>query len=83
MNDQLHQFTKHYLAAPPVQVDKVSGQVVRHRGASHRCAFWAGYDLIKGGPYGPDNTAVGQAWKAGQAYRKAVDTGRLDPLPTK
>lgn len=83
MTDQLHQFTKHYLASPPVHQDKTTGQVVRHSGSYHRAAFWAGYDLVKGGVYGPDKTAVGAAYRAGQAYRKQVDAGRLAPLPTK
>lgn len=78
-----NQFTKLYLEFPPVQQDKTTGRLVRHSGAYHRAAFWAGYDGLKGGIYGADQTAVGAAFRAGQAYRTAVDTGRLDPLPTK
>lgn len=83
MASRLHQFTEFYLESPPVHIDRSTGDLVRHYGGSHRCHFWAGYDGIEGGPYGNDKTAAGAAWRAGRAYRRQVQAGRLDPLPEK
>ena len=66
---------------PPVIASRTDGTLIRHGGGSHRCAFWAGYDGLTGGVYGPDNTAAGRAYRAGAAYRRAVDSGRRPALP--
>lgn len=78
-----YDFYRHYYVDdnPPVMVSRTTGDTIRHGGGSHRCAFWAGYDNLSGGVYGPDNTAAGRAYRAGAAYRRAVDAGRRDPLP--
>ena len=68
---------------PPVITDRVNGEIVRHGGSQGRSAFWAGYDGLVGGIYNRPNrkTAVGSAYAAGKAYRKAVDAGRRPALP--
>lgn len=57
---------------PPVIIDKMTGKLVRHRGGSGRCAFWAGYDgLIT--PIYPrtGDSAVASAYRGGAAYRRS------------
>lgn len=78
-------FYQHYFVEdnPPVMNDVNTGELIRHGGGSNRCAFWAGYDGIKGALYPParNGSAVDTAYRAGVAYRKAVNAGRRDPLP--
>jgi hypothetical protein len=79
-------FFAHYYTEdnPPVMVSRTSGRAVRHGGSMSRSAFWAGYDGLRGGIFPParNGSAADSAYRAGVAYRKAVDNGTRAGLPT-
>ena len=55
----------------PTMRDPVTGEIVRHRGASTRCAFWQGYDGNTPGWVNPRGQTFGdKAWRDGRAWRK-------------
>lgn len=78
-------FFQHYFVEdkPPVKTSVISGNLERHGGGSHRCAFWAGYDGLKGAIYPParNGSAADTAYRAGVAYRTAVNAGKRAALP--
>lgn len=78
-----YDFYNHYYVNdnPPVIASRTTGDIIRHGGGSHRVAFWAGYDGLRGGVHGPGRTAAGLCYRAGAAYRRAVNNGSRDPLP--
>ena len=82
-------FTELYAEHPPVNVCPASGKIRRDRGGSHRTYFWAGYDLFgvggRTGLYPPSRNGglADTAYRAGVAYRRQVDQGTKDPIPTK
>ena len=72
-----------FMKSPPLLADRTTGKIIRHAGGSSRCGFWAGYDGIMKGPrIGPRGSVVHTAWRAGLDYRKLVDSGKRDPLPS-
>lgn len=75
-------FYAHYFTEdnPPVMADVNTGETIRHGGSSHRCYFWAGYDGLKGGIF-PGVGGCLSAYRAGVAYRKAVNKGARPALP--
>lgn len=63
--------------------DSRTGIVYRHTGASHRCAFWAGYDqaftgvsnrLLKGAKTSDTETCYRAGLDFGKADMKAIDS---------
>ena len=77
-------FFDHYFTDdnPPVMVSRTNGFIVRHGGSMSRSAFWAGYDGLRGGIFPPPHDSyAGYGYRAGVAYRKAVNAGTRNALP--
>ena len=73
-----------YIEQPPVVVDRADGVLRRSVGGSHKSAFWAGYDELKGGNYPPPRGSVcASAYRAGVAWKKKVNNGKAEPLPAR
>lgn len=82
MADQFWNLYPLYMKSPPLKVDPCDNVLKRHKGGSHRCAFWAGYDGLTGALYPPPRGSISKtAYRAGVAYRRKVDKGKVDALP--
>lgn len=61
----------HFNDTKPTIIDKRSGEVVRHMGASHRQAFWAGYDGSNPVWINPRGRSMcDSSWRDGRDWRK-------------